>query len=856
MTDASSKRHKRWLWWLILPPLLIWAGDFGAGLLIQHSRLKRSLTARLETAFGRPVVVGRYGLHLFPAPRLEAESITVGEDPRFGQEYFLRAQALGVSLRWQALVRGRLEFGTLSFTQPSLNLVRGPDGRWNLENWLPHPPSVPRFGAASGSASPTGATPHLQRIEVDGGRINFKRGADKLPFALVGVSGRVEQESNGRWRLDLDARPMRAAVIVQDAGIVHLQGTVGGTTFRLRPADLQLAWQDASLSDILRLLRGYDYGLRGRSALLLVAHSDGPQWAFQASAQFRRLHRWDLPLRLDDPLFNLNFAADWWPADSRIELKQALLEAPRSNVRASGGFFWDRQPGHPEGPAKDSRFRIWSSSIRLDDFLSWLRAFHPGIADELALSGRAGVDLNLSGWPPRIERGVVTTEGAQLEGGSLAERVRISPAAIRISPDAAQVAPVTITFGRTEGTLRLEASAHRLGAWFWDVKTSGQAEEVQDLIQAAGAFGWNMPQGWAMEGPAKFELRWQGSPRPFGGRPVGKVELGGTLFRAPFLNRPVSQVKARIELRPEEEKIRLDAAQAFGARWSGSLSRAWDAFAWNFSLAADRITVANLDRWLNPQWRQSLLERVLPMLESSSPSETLPAAFEARGQLAIGEVELAPVAFQHLRADAAFDSRHMQLTNAQVDFYGGALHGSFRASFPGAPLYHIEARLDRVHLVDLLAATASLRNKFAGTASAELELTARGLGRQALLSSLEGRGKLEVRDAEIRGFDLVESLHTAIAAPGTSSFPLAAGSFTIGAGKISFSSLRFSNSGDELEAAGTVGFPWNLDVRIQILPPMVAENPPATPVTVSNPPPGAFHLTGTLDSPQFARASR
>jgi len=853
MTDARPKRRRRWLWWIASLALLIWVADFGVGVLFQHSRLKRSLTARLETAFGRPVEVGRYSFDLFPTPRLEAESITVAEDPRFGQEYFLRAQGLTVSLRWQALVRGRLELGTLSFTQPSLNLVRTPDGHWNLENWLPRPPgTVPQ----SGSAARAGATPHLQRIDVDGGRINFKRGADKLPFALVNVSGQVEQQSPGRWRLDLEARPMRAAVIVQDAGTLHLQGLVGGTTFRLRPADLQLAWQDASLSDVLRLLRGYDYGLRGRSAALLVAHSNGPQWSFQADTQFRRLHRWDLPVRLDDPLFNLDFSAEWWPADSRIELKQALLEAPRSNVRASGDFYWARQPGRPGGPAKDSRLRIVSSSIRLDDFLSWLRAFHPGVADELALSGTAGVDLNLSGWPPRIERGTVATGGAQLEGGSLNERVRINPAAARIGRDSVQVAPVIATFGRTAGTLRVEASARRLGEWSWDVKTSGQAEEVQDLLQAAGALGWNVPQGWAVEGPAKFELRWQGTPKPFGGLPVGKVELGGSLFRAPFLNRPVSQVKARIELRPEEQRIRLDAAQAFGAHWSGSLSRAREAATWNFSLAADRLSAAGLDRWLNPQWRESLLERVLPMLRPSSPSETVPAAFEARGQLAVGEMELAPVAFQHLRAEAALDSRHIQLTNAQADFYGGTLHGSLRAMFPGGPVYRIEATLDRVHLADVVAATTSLRDKFAGTASAELELTARGLGRQALVASLEGRGKLEVRDAQIHGFDLVESLHAASTSPGTSSFPLAAGSFLIGAGKISFANLRLSNSGEELEAAGTVGFPWDLDVRIRVLPPMLAENPPASPVSASNLPRQAFRLSGTLDSPQVAKASR
>ena len=118
------------------------------------------------------------------------------------------------------------------------------------------------------------------RIEVDSGRIDFKRGPDKLPFALINVNGVVEQDGPGRWSLDLESRPMRAAVIVQEAGTIHVRGHIGGTSSRMRPADLELNWPDASLSDILRLARNQDYGIRGRLSLNLQAHSDGPDWNF------------------------------------------------------------------------------------------------------------------------------------------------------------------------------------------------------------------------------------------------------------------------------------------------------------------------------------------------------------------------------------------------------------------------------------------------------------------------------------------------------------------------------------------------------------------------------------------------
>ena len=46
---------------------------------MQHTALRRKLTARLETAFGRPVQVGSYGFSLWRGPAIEARSVTVGE---------------------------------------------------------------------------------------------------------------------------------------------------------------------------------------------------------------------------------------------------------------------------------------------------------------------------------------------------------------------------------------------------------------------------------------------------------------------------------------------------------------------------------------------------------------------------------------------------------------------------------------------------------------------------------------------------------------------------------------------------------------------------------------------------------
>jgi uncharacterized protein involved in outer membrane biogenesis len=126
-------------WWRPAVALvaLVVVSQAGVSLLVRTHRVHGFLTWHLERAFGRPVEVEHFSVLLLPTPQLDAERITIGEDPAFGNEYFLRADHLAASLRWTGLLRARFEFGALSLSRPSLILVRNGEGRWNLERWLP-----------------------------------------------------------------------------------------------------------------------------------------------------------------------------------------------------------------------------------------------------------------------------------------------------------------------------------------------------------------------------------------------------------------------------------------------------------------------------------------------------------------------------------------------------------------------------------------------------------------------------------------------------------------------------------------------------------------------------------------------
>lgn len=846
--------------------LILLAASAGFSRLLRTRRVHRYLNARLEAAFGRPVEIGQFGFSLLDGLRLEADSVTVAEDPRFGHEYFLRAERLTASLRWLSLARGRFEFGTLSFMRPSLNLVRANDGHWNVESWLPPPgPAPPRpAGASLGS--------RLYRIEVDTGRINFKRSADKDALALVDVKGHLEQESAGRWRMDLQARPTRATVALQEAGTLRLRGRIAGTSARLQPAELALSWQEVSLADALRLARGRDYGLRGRLAAEVTARIAAPglRWSLAGAARLVRVHRWDLPPRPGDPALNLTVEAQWRPGDARVEFSKCVLEAPGSSVGGTAMIEW--------APAFDPKFRFTSSGISLADLLAWYRAFRPGVAEDLALEGHAAAELVLGGWPPRLEQGVLASDGARLRVAGLREPVQFGGLSARVTRGRLEVAPVAIALpaavpaaGETPTPQPRPAQA-RPGNWLrvggaiepargspgalpgeWDFEISlvGQSDRAEDLLAVAAALGHPLNHGWTAEGPAGLRISWQGAVRPFTAQPQGSIELRGLRLRALYLNQPILLGNARIELRAGQQRLTLSAAQGFGAQWKGWLAKnSLDAGAgWDFELSADRLDAAELDRWLGPRARPGLLERIVPFAAprgDSSERDAALARLRGRGRISAEEVFIAPLSLRRLRARAEIEGRKITLRSAQADFYGGTAKGSLQAELSAQPTYRLETQFERVNLGLLVESTATLKRRFAGMASGELRLAARGIGRENLQVSLEGRGALQVRRAELRGLDLRATYFAGHAVSGTTQFALADGGFALAARSVRIEGLRFSNREDDFEAAGSVDFSRALDLRLGLVGrPRDTRPQEAASKTV--------RITGPLDAPQVTR---
>lgn len=739
--------------------------------------------------------------------------------------------------------------------RPSLNLVRNQDGDWNLAEWLPKPASAASSSAVSSKSSAAPQSVRFSRIEVDSGRINFKRGDEKLPFALVGVTGYVEPAEAGRWAMDLEAIPTRAAVNVQQAGILHVSGRMGGTSSRLRPAELDASWSEASLPDVLRLARSSDYGVRGMLTLIMNARTQDREdgWTIQSRAEFRQLHRWDLALRPDNPALNVLAKIQWNPMTFGFDVTDAAIQAPHSHARVSGRVDWDTTSQASAAKSSPVSIDVTSSLIDLNDVLAWIRVFHSDVAPDVMLHGFASVEGNISGWPWHMNRAAVRIDGADLVGGHLRVPAHLGNVQFHFDGAAASLAPVSLSFGASASSLRMEASAKTGSPDLPIFHLSGNLTQARDLIATASALGWNISRGWDLAGPVRCDLRWQGAAFPWRTQPTGSVDWGGEsgvmLLRTPFLNLPIENIRAHADWKTGSHHISLSSAAAFGAHWAGSFDhRASDE--WQFALSADHLAAADVDRWLNPQWRESFLDRMLPFLNSRASTNAVTDNLRAAGHIAIDQFALAPVVVSRLQGDLKVEGHHIELANARAQFYGGNIGASFDADLAVIPSYRLNLDFSRVDLAALSADSPAFDNVFAGAASGELALHARGADKSDLLASLVCNGKARVIDAEFRNLSLTDSFREGASRSGISSFNQVSAAFTCSDRELKFPELLLLTPSGEIHAVGTLDFAHTLDFRLRASSGTLAER--ASPASEAAFQP-TYQLTGPLSSPQLTR---
>jgi hypothetical protein len=833
------KRWRNWLIGVAVVAALFLVANTAGSLALRSRHVQQALTARLEAAFGRPVQVGRYSFSLWGEPRIEADPVTVSENPLFGHEYFLRARSVTVTLPWTSLLRGRVEFGSFSLSGANLNVV-DVGGRWNLEDWLP--PVRP------GGPGARSETPRLYRIDVHDGRINFEHGVNKLPFALVDVKGSVDESAPGRWRLSLAAQPMRAAVTLQSAGTLHLSGEVGGRSVRLRPASLDLRWDNASLSDVLRLAFGNDYGVRGRQNLELRAGSSGGQWHFEFTARESGMHRWDFAAEPGNPSVNVRVAGAWSPGEGKLTLAGSQISAPASLVKLSGGVSWPvsgtaAARRFPSGPRLHLHFS--TKGIGARDLLAWYRSFHEDISPRLRATGWLQGSFDVDGWPPRIHSADLTGSGLRVAGGGLKAPVVLSAAHLRMTDRKASLLLAGLNFGPHTGHFRITGTARDLGGWKYNLAAAGSTPNLAALTASAQTLGARLSSYWKeFGGSAKIRVDLAGDLRLSRQTVHAALDLHDAIWHEPTLPARVRLARARVDASANRFRVDVLDGRALGAIWHGWIERRLPGGRWQFDLAANRLNLRALAARLQPrQQRPSLLERIFGFGHAAGSPPLWLATLDAEGRMQLGRLLVAPLALDGLSGQLRIQNGRVELSRAEGRFYGGRATGLLVFSVRRhMPVWRVGVRLDDVNLGLVSRAVQRKGERFSGRAYGTLDGSAQGTTAAALLNSLDGQARLAIYGARDRRINWLATLEAGHVVDGGSWFREVSALARLNSGKVTFENLTLSGARARLEATGELDLAHGskLAVVARLLP--AVGNAPK--------PPRTYHVTGSPSRPR------
>lgn len=758
--------------------------------------LRKRIVASISMALGRKVEVQWVKIRLLPTPGFDLENFVVYDDPAFSAEPMLRASEVTANLRLRSVFRGRLEIGRLRLKEPSFNLVRNEQGRWNLSSLVERAAHIP--------ATPTSHTkpesrPVFPYIEADNGRINFRIGTEKKSYALTDADFALWLESENQWGMRLRAVPVRTDYNLTDTGTLRVNGSwLRSDAVLDTPLKVTLEWDHAQLGQVTKLFYGTDKGWRGEITLSTVLSGKPANLQVNTQAAIQDFRRYDIvpsqSLRLATTC-NANYSS----ADHVVS--QIMCVSPVGN----GSITLDGNIAAPTGP-RSYDVAFTAQDVPIQSIISLVRRTKKDLPDDLLATGTLSADvsartleqshnLQWSGKAEttdfRLHSNVTNTELAL--GTIPFEVVSNSPLPVTHRPISHQntnlaadkavatIGPFNLTLGKGHTVLVNGSIAHS----GYQLSLKGDAP-VQRVLQVAQTFGLRAPQP-AADGDAKLDLQisgsWSGFAAPLA---TGTVQLHSVRAEARGLNGPVQIESANILLADSGVRVSNLAAWAGGTRWTGSLSfprqcTSLTSCPAKFNLQADTIFFDRFHTWLSPQLQKRPWYRFLSASEQPGPSLLL--SLNASGDLVANRLFARGITANRVSASVSLHDGKLQLSNITADLLGGRHRGEAEAVLAAKPpTYSGRGAFDGVLLGQL--ATAMHDGWITGEGGAKYQFATTGKTSKDLLSNATATIDFDTRGGELAHIKLDDTSGPLRVRRFTGRLTLQDGSFHIEQGKL------------------------------------------------------------------------
>ena len=264
---------------LIVFGLLGVAAAGAAAPFIHADAFRQGIKQALETSLGRSVDIEEVRFSLFQGPGFSVRKVVIHEEPAAGIEPFAYVDSIEARVRLRSFWTGRMEFSSLRFASPSVNLVKTSAGPWNFQ------PLLSRAIAAE-----------LPEIHVRGGRLNFKFGDVKSVFYFTATDLDLDPPSTAGDAFDIgfSGEPARTDRAAHGFGRLSGQGRWVSSRNGEGRMQLDLSLEKSAIGELVTLIHGQDVGVHGSLAARVQVKGPISNLEITGGLELEDIHRWDL----------------------------------------------------------------------------------------------------------------------------------------------------------------------------------------------------------------------------------------------------------------------------------------------------------------------------------------------------------------------------------------------------------------------------------------------------------------------------------------------------------------------------------------------------------------------------------
>jgi uncharacterized protein involved in outer membrane biogenesis len=852
---SMSRKAKIWLVILAIPVILVVAGIVALKMMFTSEKLKSMVIPRAEAATGRSVAINDISLSVFPtiAIKMDGVSISNRQGEGFSSNPLLTLDALRLNLKILPLLKSRIEVNSLELDRPRIVLEVNGRNETNYSNLTgggsPAAPSTPAGGGA----------PRVTPTPTGGGAAPGSAASPSVKGPEPSGSAAPKTENGPGFSISSTASFLVSNLLVNDGSVDYVNFKDSSAT---RVRNLSLALELGTEGDRIiisgnAVTDSLSYGTVETPMLEGLRLRIDSRMAYDLSKDVLVLEKGDLTFQ-----------------DMRLAMKGTV-----SNVRSSSVL----------------DITVGSDSLNIADLFSLVPREYMKKAEGIRGTGIARIHIAVTG---------TLTDSTTAD---IAGMVAATGASIQYPQLPKPINDITLLSGFTRTKTNQEFHIEKMtanlgGAPFSMAMSVVNFDKPYLKLSAAGSLNlatvpeyYPLEKGTELGGEMKLDIHIEGKVSdPKSMRASGSMTFQDVSAKTAGTAKPVRKLNGTLTFNnevAETAKLSLligESDMTLSCRVKNYLSLVSKDK--NAPQSSATMTLQSTHLFA----RDIMTEPPAPAAGAQKQGSAAPASgtpeppkasgpaparpVQASGKAAfplpamdidasatIGTLTLEKFEFTNIRGAMHVSKGVITMQNLSLNAFGGSVNsnGSVDLNKPERPLFDLSLNLNGVEAATLLSHFTSFGQKLSGALTTSTKLKGALNDTLGLVpETVEGDGKVAVKNGSLKGFKVNQSLASLLKLPDleTIQFKDWGNDFTVQKGRLTIKDLTITASTGQYVVNGSQGLDGSLDYHMALyLPPSAAPklNIPGfagEAVNLFKDPSGRlklnFNIGGTTDNPK------